>query len=75
MTDAELLKSIQDARTRCEKWQQMPPVLDARSEEGDVICKDAALDGYDQDGSSLIFTDITYGTPDQVKMLGRDEEA
>jgi len=72
MTDDELKKAVGDATIRAEKWKQIPPVLDARSDDPIIISEDPGLDGFDVDKSTYVFTDITYGIEDRVSRKPSD---
>jgi len=67
LTQKELEKEQAKAKTQAARKLQMPPVMDARSNETEVIEEDPAIQGFD--GARLVFTDITFGVHDRDRLI------
>jgi len=67
LTEKELKETQRKARQEALKKLQMPPVMDVRSEDTDVLEVDEAIQGYDS--AKLVFTDITFGIHDRDRLI------
>jgi len=67
LTQKELEQEQAKALAKAKVKLQMPPVLDARSEETDILEVDPAIQGFD--GVQLVFTDITFGVHDRDRFI------
>lgn len=67
MTDEQLQKAMEKARTRAQQKLQMPPVLRERKPCEKVLAKDPGVQGFDT--STYIFTDISYGYPERERII------
>lgn len=67
LTQRELEEEQAKALARAKVKLQMPPVMDPRTEEMDVLEVDPAIQGFD--GAQLVFTDITFGVHDRDRFI------
>ena len=57
-----------EADVRAETMLQMPPVLKARDESVRLISQDPEIEMFDSGGSKYVFTDITFGISNRVRV-------
>lgn len=67
MTDEELEKAMHKANKKLWERLQMPPVVKIRDEDGRILSKDPALQGYSD--AKLMITDITFGISNKERII------
>jgi len=67
LTQSELEKLQNKAKERAAVKLQMPPVLEPRSDETEVLEVDTAIQGWD--AAPIVFTDITFGVHDRDRII------
>ena len=66
MSEEDLLETMEQSKARAQELLQMPPVLRPRKPINKVITYDPYLQGYQKEGVTLLFTDITQNVSDLV---------
>ncbi len=66
MTEAQLKESLDEAYVKADSILQMPPVLPPRKPINKELAYNPEIAGYDLDGSTLVFTDITMNISERV---------
>jgi small subunit ribosomal protein S22 len=69
LSTEELETEINQSITRAKHFLQMPPICQIKATEPKVLSKDPALTDFDTDGSTYVFTDITYGVRDSDRVV------
>lgn len=67
MTDQQLEKARNKANQQMWERLQMPPVVKIRNEDGRVLSKDPALQGYSN--AKYVCTDITFGISNKERII------